>query len=135
MTHNPDAREAIDGRDMSGETVLGMRVAAYRETHPEHGDKYGHRYSEHWSTPNWKHPDVKVERLFTEADVRAALATPQPPADPGVLEEARFLLDRISELDWSLDRDDFARDWHGHVEPSLVRLDHLATGRFETGDG
>jgi len=56
--------------DVSGETVLGMRVAAYRETHPEHGNKFGHIYSEHWSTPNYRHPNVKVERLFTEKQVR-----------------------------------------------------------------
>ena len=61
-------------RDMAGETVCGFRVAAYRETHPEHGDKYGHRYSEHWSTPSSRDPRVKVERLFTEAQLREALA-------------------------------------------------------------
>lgn len=55
------------------EVIEGFEVAAYREPHPEHGTKYGHRYSEHWSTPNWKHPDVRVERLFTEAQLRAAL--------------------------------------------------------------
>lgn len=60
-------------RDMAGETVCGFRVAAWRETHPEHGDRFGHRYSEHWSTPS-SHPSVKVERLFTEEQLRAALA-------------------------------------------------------------
>jgi hypothetical protein len=63
-------------RDISGETVCGFRVAAYRETHPEHGDKYGHRYSEHWSTPS-RNPAVKVERLFTEEQLRAALRSSQ----------------------------------------------------------
>jgi hypothetical protein len=62
--------DEICERDASGETVLGMRVAAYRETHPEHGSKFGHIYSEHWSTPNYLHPNVKVERLFTEKQVR-----------------------------------------------------------------
>jgi len=61
-------------RHLSHETVCGFRVAAYRETHPEHGAKYGHSYSEHWSTPNTRHPDVKVERLFTEDQLRAALS-------------------------------------------------------------
>lgn len=60
-------------RDISGETVCGFRVAAYRETHPEHGDKYGHSYSEHWSTPS-RNPAVTVERLFTEAQLREALS-------------------------------------------------------------
>lgn len=60
-------------RSASGETVLGYQVAAYRETHPLYGDGYGYRYSEHWSTPNTKHPTVKVERLFTEDQLRAAI--------------------------------------------------------------
>ncbi|MBI1620314.1 Lar family restriction alleviation protein [Aquamicrobium zhengzhouense] len=63
------------GRDAAGETVFGLRVAAYRETHPEHGDRYGHAYSEHWSTPNYNHPNVKVERLFTEDQLRDTLTT------------------------------------------------------------
>lgn len=36
--------------------------------------------------------------------------------------EARFLLARIEEMDWSQDPDEFARQWHGHVEPPLSRL-------------
>lgn len=62
-------------RDDTGETVRGFRVAAWRETHPEHGDKYGHAYSEHWSTPNTRDPRVKVERLFTESQLDEAFAT------------------------------------------------------------
>jgi hypothetical protein len=69
---NGDSDELVE-RDISGETVCGFRVAAWRETHPEHGDKYGHAYSEHWSTPNTRDPRVKVERLFTEDQLRAAL--------------------------------------------------------------
>ena len=71
-----EAGERDVERHLSHETVCGFKVAAYRETHPEHGAKYGHSYSEHWSTPNTRHPDVKVERLFTEAQLRAALSTP-----------------------------------------------------------
>lgn len=66
-------------RELAGETVCGFRVAAYRETDPEHGSKYGHRYSEHWSTPS-RNPLVKVERLFTESQLRAALAGKGDPA-------------------------------------------------------
>lgn len=76
MTPTPPTEPALDldiQRDLSGETVCGFRVAAYRETHPEHGAKYGHRYSEHWSTPS-ANPAVTVERLFTEAQLRAALS-------------------------------------------------------------
>lgn len=81
-THIPrspeDAEPSADViRDMAGETVCGFRVAAWRETHPEHGDKYGHTYSEHWSTPS-KHPAVVVERLFTEGQLREALSGRRP---------------------------------------------------------
>lgn len=67
-------RAADVTRDMSGEAVCGFRVAAYRETHPEHGNRFGHKYSEHWSTPNSRDPRVVVERLFTEDQLRAALS-------------------------------------------------------------
>ena len=70
----PISETVLVGRDAAGETVHGFRVAAYRETHPEHGDKFGHRYSEHWSTPNTRDPRVKVERLFTEEQLLAAIA-------------------------------------------------------------
>jgi hypothetical protein len=83
-------------RDMAGETVLGFRVAAYRETHPEHGDKFGHSYSEHWSTPNTRDPRVKVERLFTEDQLREALRLSAPPAPADVA----ALLEDLHELDW-----------------------------------
>jgi hypothetical protein len=75
----PVAGEDVE-REISGETVCGFRVVAYRETHPEHGSKYGHHYSEHWSTPNSRDSRVKVERLFTEDQLRAALSNP-PAAD------------------------------------------------------
>jgi len=114
---------AMDSRDVAGETVLGMRVAAYRETHPEHGAKYGHCYSEHWSTPNHKHPDVKVERLFTESAVRALLQSQQAEiehwkqraltgvvtqADVGVTPEARAQLEDFWKRRHDLTRDEWA---------------------------
>ena len=102
MTDIPDeimakAREIDPNpeRDISGETRFGLRVAAYRETHPEHGDKFGHSYSEHWSTPNWSHPQVKVERLYTEDQLIAALLSERT-ASEAALKEAR---DRIAELE------------------------------------
>ncbi len=81
MTSPTNPPTAVSGdvqRDISGETVCGFRVAAWRETHPEHGDTYGHRYSEHWSTPSTRDPRVKVERLFTETQLRAALTERTP---------------------------------------------------------
>lgn len=36
--------------------------------------------------------------------------------------EAQFLVDRIDEMDWSLDAEDFVREWNGHVDPPLCRL-------------
>lgn len=85
----PEATRADVTRELSGESVCGFRVAAYRETHPEHGAKFGHHYSEHWSTPNSRDPRVTVERLFTEDQLRQALsATPARGGDE--LREASF---------------------------------------------
>lgn len=38
-----------------------------------------------------------------------------------IMGDCAFLIDRIDELDWSLDPDDFAREWSGHVDPALCR--------------
>lgn len=106
----PEAGEVE--RDMCGETVLGMRVAAYRETHPEHGDKYGHSYSEHWSTPS-KHPNVKVERLFTEQQVRDLLAS-LPTARAGIGEDAVEGVARLKEAllnDIAVMMSEFVDNW------------------------
>ena len=86
-------------RDMTGETVCGFRVAAWRETHPEHGDKYGWKYSEHWSTPSSRNPAVRVERLFTEAQLRAARSEAQPSGYDG-LRQALAEAIEFAEQDW-----------------------------------
>jgi hypothetical protein len=39
-----------------------------------------------------------------------------------IRDESSFLLDRLSELEWSDIPEDFWRDWNGHVEPSIARL-------------
>lgn len=70
LPSSPSVTKAVV-RDMAGETVCGFRVAAYREKHPVHGDKYGHTYSEHWSTPS---AGANVERLFTESQLIEALS-------------------------------------------------------------
>lgn len=93
---------AQDGaeRHLSGETVCGFEVAAYRETHPEHGDQYGHTYSEHWSTPNTRDPRVKVERLFTETQLREALATPTPTIRAGMVASAAEIAQAIKATEY-----------------------------------
>lgn len=42
-----------------------------------------------------------------------------------VVEEARFLLARLDDLNLDDDTDDLIRDWNGHVEPSIARLRSL----------
>jgi hypothetical protein len=42
-----------------------------------------------------------------------------------IVNEARFLLDRLDDLDLDDDTDDLIRDWNGHVEPSIARLRSL----------
>lgn len=84
----PSSLAGGEGRDMSGETVMGMRVAAYRHpaSCPTDLDKSEwlvffngsppNTYCEHWSTPGEHRTDV--ERLFTEADVRRILNAVTP---------------------------------------------------------
>lgn len=94
-------------RDMTGETVCGFRVAAWRETHPEHGDKFGHSYSEHWSTPS-QNPDVKVERLFTETQLLAALSR-APEAEDRLADEKQEVVAALYKA-WP-DAEDIPSDW------------------------
>lgn len=127
-SHNPlSSGEAVATddvvRDMTGESVCGYRVAAWRETHPEHGDKFGHRYSEHWSTPS-TNPAVKVERLFTESQLRAALSRPMPSReevarkiDPEAWEEYLLEDGRVDEEVASIFQDAY--------EVSLVKADQV----------
>ena len=42
-----------------------------------------------------------------------------------VMEESRFLLERLNEINLADDTDDLIRDWNGHVEPSIARLRSL----------
>ena len=49
---------------------------------------------------------------------RLAALAPQSPS----LEDVRFLIDRLNELDWSQSKAGIERDWHGHVVPALSRL-------------
>ena len=62
-----------DGRDVSGETAFGLRVAAWRYRQGDETEKLPHHYAEHWSTPGAGARGV--ERLFTEDQVRTLLAT------------------------------------------------------------
>lgn len=43
--------------------------------------------------------------------------------------EVAFLMDRLSELNWSDDADQIYRDWCGHVEPALSRLRATMKGK------
>ena len=58
-------------RDIYGETLYGMKVAAYMED-VETPTGTHQVVSFHWSTPGKS--AVNVKRLFTESDVRALLA-------------------------------------------------------------
>lgn len=68
------ASEGEVERTIDGETVLGFKVAAWRYLGPKDNARFGYRLCEHWSTPG-NYPQ-KVERLFTETQLRAALASP-----------------------------------------------------------
>ena len=71
--------------------------------------------------------DEALSELYSEGErlrEKMSALTTHPEAGKGdeVEREAAFLLDRLSELEWSDIPDDFWRDWNGHVEPSLARL-------------
>ena len=48
---------------------------------------------------------------------------------------ARFLMDRIDEMDFSLSMEDFTRDWYGHVEPAFERFKHAIDAWLPTPPG
>jgi hypothetical protein len=70
-------------RTIDGESVGGFKVAAWRYLGPQDDDgaRFGYRYCEHWSTVG-NHPK-KVERLFTEDQLLAALTPKEAPAATG----------------------------------------------------
>lgn len=45
-----------------------------------------------------------------------------------VVDEARFLLARLDDINFDDDTDDLIRDWNGHVDPSIARLRELVWG-------
>lgn len=107
-----------DGRDMSGETVMGMRVAAYRhpvdcppDCDPDEWLRFfrgspPNTYAEHWSTPGAHRTDV--ERLFAESDVRAMIAATQQATGEGVALADK--LEAIVNLGWAKGDDAIIRE-------------------------
>lgn len=51
--------------------------------------------------------------------------TEQQVREEALLTAARFLVDRLDELDWSLEPDEFLSDFYGHVAPAISRLKNL----------
>jgi len=56
---------------------------------------------------------------------RVAPATERDERFKQVVEESRFLLARLDEINLDDDTDDLIRDWNGNVEPSIARLRSL----------
>lgn len=55
-----------DGKFLSHEIFMGMKVAAYRAV-SRHGEEYGYQFATHWSTiPDHQNP----VRLFSENDIK-----------------------------------------------------------------
>ena len=71
-------------------------------------------------TPEDNSSEAYIRLDLHEAAISAS--THSPDLAKVVEEEASFLLERIEELDWSLEWEGFQREWYGHVEPSLGRL-------------
>lgn len=143
VAEEPQAAEDVH-RTMDGETVGGFRVAAWRYIGPQDPDdaRYGYRYCEHWSSVG--NVPKKVERLFTEEQLRAAMLSAAPAPEGGAVmraEDAPVWADGIvtdgervsmaqkAEADhggtyWAVDGGDGGLDW----EPThFVSLSALAT--------
>jgi hypothetical protein len=54
---------------------------------------------------------------------------------PNIAADARFLVDRLAEVDFSLSPDDFARDWCGHIAPAIARLKSALDARASADAG
>ncbi len=87
VAEEPQAAEDVH-RTMDGETVGGFRVAAWRYIGPQDPDdaRYGYRYCEHWSSVG--NVPKKVERLFTEEQLRAAMLSAAPAPEGGAVMKA-----------------------------------------------
>lgn len=70
-----------------------------------------------------------VMKKVIEAYLRDRPSLPIREKCEAIINEASFLLDRLSDLEWSDVPDEFYRDWNGHVEPSLSRLRGLVALR------
>ncbi|CAO3426547.1 hypothetical protein [Azospirillum argentinense] len=62
-----------------------------------------------------KHADEYLTALSAAPSVPA-------PVPEGVIADARFLLDRLTDLDFGQGMEDFVRDFSGHVDPAMARL-------------
>jgi hypothetical protein len=54
--------------------------------------------------------------------------TSNPPLPSELAKEAKFLCERLRDFSWSVDAEnaeDIYREFHGHVIPSLARLEML----------
>ena len=60
--------------------------------------------------------------MMTRRQGAVAPATNRDERFKQVVEEARFLLARLDDINLDDDTDDLIRDWNGHVEPSIARL-------------
>jgi hypothetical protein len=83
-----------------------------------------------FATDAWVAADDEFNKLETafRDNLRTALSTLTE-----ALSEAAFLLARLSEIDWSGDIDSLAREYNGHVEPSIERLRALTVGDRDKG--
>lgn len=84
--------------------------------------------------PVARYPNV-VDEWFAEmaeADQAAQSAESRLAEAEEALEGARFLIDRINELDWC-DFETTQRDWNGHVEPALARLSNALAAHKRIG--
>jgi hypothetical protein len=101
-------RDGLTGLPSDERAALSMLVAAAAERDAAVRDyNDAQKYAEHWAG--------KHDAALAEAE--------------RLREEARFLLARIAEWEPEGLSNDNARDWYGHVQPSLERMKTLTEAR------
>ncbi len=75
-----------------------------------------------WWKPAGPEPKQKMPPKFDTITAAYSTIRAQAAEIARMRTMGQFLCDRIGEMDWSVEPDEFASGWHGHVEPALCRF-------------
>ena len=85
---------------------------------------------------DWRH-NAYTRVMLAQWHDRLAAAPKAPPVAQaeGVIDAARFLLDRLVDHEVRMTAEEDAREWHGHVTPAMARLRAALSATTEQGEG